>query len=52
MYLNLWKLILLLSRGELKEKKIIADGLQDNLIAYVGNLKKSKDINDKLAGMY
>jgi len=38
-------------KGEVKEKKIIADGLQDHLLLYVGNLKKSKDMYDKLAGM-
>jgi len=39
-------------KGELKERKIIADGLQDNLLAYVGNLRRSKDMYDKIADMY
>ena len=39
-------------KGELKAKQIIIDSLQDNLLAYVGNLRKSKDMYDKLAGMY
>jgi len=39
-------------KGELKAKKIIVDGLQDNLLAYVGNLRKSKDMYDKIVGMY
>lgn len=39
-------------KGECKAKKIITDGLQDNLLADVGNLIKSKDMYDKIAGMY
>jgi len=39
-------------KGELKAKQIIADGLQDNLLAYVGNLRKSKDMYDKINDMY
>ena len=39
-------------KGELKAKKIILDGLQDHLLAYVGNLKKSKEMYNKLVGMY
>ena len=39
-------------KGELKSNKIIVDDLQDHLLAYVGNLKKSKDMYDKLAGMF
>jgi len=39
-------------KGELKAKKIIADRLQDNLLAYVANLRKSKDMYDKIVGMY
>ena len=39
-------------KGELKAKKIITNGLQDHLLAYVGNMKKSKDMYDKLVGMY
>ena len=37
---------------ELKAKKILIDDLQDHLLVYVGSLKKSKDIYDKLVGMY
>jgi len=39
-------------KGELKAKQIIADGLQDNLLAYVGNLRRSKDMYDKVVSMY
>lgn len=39
-------------KGELKAKQIIVDGLQDNLLAYVGNLRKSKDMYYKIVGMY
>ena len=39
-------------KGELKAKKIIVDGLQDHLLAYVGNFKNFKEMYDKLAGMY
>ena len=39
-------------KGESKAKKIIADGFQDHLLAYVGNLRKSKDVYDKIADMY
>lgn len=39
-------------KGELKEKKIIVDGLQDNLLAYVGNSRRSKDMYDKIDGTY
>ena len=35
------------NKGELKTKKIIADSLQDSLLAYIGNLMKSKDMYDK-----
>lgn len=38
-------------KGELKQKKIIADGLQDNLLTYVGNLSRSKHMYDKVVGM-
>lgn len=37
---------------ESKAKQIIVDGLQDHLLAYVENLRKSKDMYDKIAGMY
>ena len=39
-------------KGELKAKQIIANGLQDNLLAYVRNLRRSKDMYDKIGGMY
>lgn len=39
-------------KGELKAKQIIADGLQYNLLVYVGNLRSSKDMYDKIIGMY
>lgn len=39
-------------KGELKVKKILINVLQDILLAYVGNLKNSKEMFDKLAGMY
>ena len=39
-------------RVESKAKKIIVDGLQDHLLAYVGNLRKSKDMYDKIVNMY
>jgi len=39
-------------KGESKAKQIIADGLQDHLLAYVGNLRKSKYMYDKIADMY
>lgn len=39
-------------KGELKVKKITVDCLQDNLISYVRNFRKSKDMHDKLACMY
>ena len=37
---------------ELKENQIIDDGLQDNLLAYVGNLRKFKDMYDNIVSMY
>jgi len=39
-------------KGELKAKKIIVDALQVNLPAYVGILRNSKDMYDKIVGMY
>lgn len=39
-------------KGELKENKIIIDGLQDHLPDYVGNMKKYKDIYDDLSCIY
>jgi len=39
-------------KGVLKEKKIIANGLQDNLLSYVENLRRSKDMHDKVIRMY
>ena len=39
-------------KGESREKKIIFDGLQDHLLAYAGNLRKSKDIYYKIVSMY
>ena len=39
-------------KGESKAKKIIVDGLQDSLLAYVRNLRKSKDMYDKINGIY
>ena len=38
-------------KGECKAKQIIVDSLQDHLLAYVGNLRKSK-VYDKIADMY
>ena len=40
------------NKGELKSNKIIVDGLQDNLLAYVGNLRRFKYMYDKITGMY
>lgn len=40
------------TKCELKEKQIMTDGLQDNLLAYVGNLRKSKDMYDNIDVMY
>ena len=37
---------------ESKEKKIIVDGLQDNLLAYVRNLRRFKDMYDNIDDMY
>lgn len=39
-------------KGEIKSKKIIIDSLGDHLLTYIAKLKKSKDIYDKLVGMY
>ena len=39
-------------KGESKVKQILAYVLQDHLLAYVGNLKKYKDMYDKIVGMY
>lgn len=39
-------------KGNLKVNKFIANGLQDSLVAYVGNLRKSKDIYDKIVNLY
>ena len=39
-------------KGESKAKKIIVDSLQDHLLAYVGNLRKSKEMYDNIVGMY
>lgn len=39
-------------KGEVKAKKIIIDSLRDHLITYVSKLKKSKEMYDKLVGMY
>ena len=39
-------------KGESKSKKIIDDGLQDHLLAYVGNLRKYKYMYDKIVCMY
>ena len=38
-------------KDDSKAKQILADGLQDNLLAYVGNLRRSKDMYDKVASM-
>lgn len=39
-------------KGDLKATDIIIHGLQDHLLVYVGNVKESKDMYDKLARMY
>lgn len=39
-------------KREVKAKKIILDSLGDHLITYVSKLKKSKEMYDKLIGMY
>ena len=39
-------------KGDVKAKKIILDSLGDHLITYVSKLKKSKEMYDKLIGMY
>ena len=39
-------------KGKLKAKQIITDSLQDNLLYYVGNLRRSKDMYDKIVGIY
>ena len=39
-------------KDELEAKQIIADGLQDNLLAYVGELRRSKEMYDNIVGMY
>lgn len=38
--------------GEIKAKKIIIDSLKDPLITYVSNMKKSKEMYDKLTRMH
>lgn len=40
------------NKGELKSNQIIVDGLQDNLLAYVGKFRRSKDMYDKVDDMY
>lgn len=37
---------------ESKSNKIIVDGLKDHLLEYVGNLRKSKGMYDKISDMY
>lgn len=37
---------------EIKAKKIIIDSLRDHLIVYISKLKKSKEMYDKLVGIY
>ena len=39
-------------KGEIKANKFTIDSLRDHLITYVSNLKKSKEMYDKLVGMY
>lgn len=39
-------------KGDSKSMKIIDDGLQYHLLAYVGNLIKYEDMYDKIADMY
>jgi len=39
-------------KGEFKANKIRIESLKDHLLTYVGKLKKSKGIYDKLVGMY
>ena len=39
-------------RPLLKAKKILIDGLQDHLLVYIGRLENSRDIYDKLVGIY
>lgn len=38
-------------KGEVNVKIIILDYLEDNIITYVSNLKKSKEMYDNLIGM-
>lgn len=40
------------NKGEIKSKKIIIDSLLDHLIIYISKLNNSKEIYDKLFGMY
>lgn len=39
-------------KGEIKTKKIIIYSLKDHLPTYIGKLEESKDIYNKLVGMY
>ena len=39
-------------KGEIKGKKIIRDSIQKHLVAYISNLGTSKEMYDKLVGMF
>lgn len=39
-------------KGEIRAKKKIIDSIQNNLVAYISNLGTSKEIYDKLVGMF
>jgi len=39
-------------KGDIRTRKIILDSLSDHLITYVSSLKKTKEMYDKLTGMF
>eukprot|EP00253_Pinus_taeda_P026306 PITA_26306 len=39
-------------KGEIKAKKILVDSIQNHLVAYISDLGTSKEIYDKLIGMF
>lgn len=39
-------------KGEIKAKKLIIDSFKDHLLTCIVKLEKSKDVYDKLVGMY
>ena len=39
-------------KGEVKAKKIIRDSIHNHLVAYISDLNTSKEIYDKLVGMF